>query len=524
MLVICDEDNNVILDKDKIIISPWIINNAVPSIVYEKVLKLAQTKYLDDNVGLSLVFTQDNYISITNRPDNYSQTFFTNILHNEAKERLKRISFTNIFETDNVNELHKTTYEPSDGNGILSGTIDLTVLHKVNGINLSLTGNISSNIQNTGRAIIALLTCIHDRAFFFKYDADQQESNTYIVPRQIINTDSSGSSHVVSHISIVDRAAISVNSYLNGVDIRVARQWSNVGVFIPDYSIDTLGVITTDEAIEATLNASTSSDVVKTKNAQSIINDIDTKDNTLNNFYKLNKSKFPISQRCQHYIIFPSNVISGLHFQNIREKLSANYLYIKAIYGKKLGNEFSDIQVDSIQGIGAVKLTNSPDTNNNNLEHGAFAMHTLKPGSENYSIIGFQIVVTKQPLENYVSKRNPGNWQDVDHINLYSGREKSYVNTRKCFVYSQFINPLSYNEIRNKVYPIATVEFCSQVSEFATGFNGNTELDSNNLPRFDVFDYTSSDITKSFHQRAWVVKTFELTSDRWQSSEIPDNS
>jgi len=162
MLVICDEDNNVILDKDKIIISPWIINNAVPSIVYEKVLKLAQTKYLNDNVGLSLVFTQDNYISITNRPDNYSQTFFTNILHNEAKERLKRISFTNIFETDNVNELHKTTYEPSDGNGILSGTIDLTVLHKVNGINLSLTGNISSNIQNTGRAIIALLTCIHD--------------------------------------------------------------------------------------------------------------------------------------------------------------------------------------------------------------------------------------------------------------------------------------------------------------------------------------------------------------------------
>lgn len=524
MLVICDEDNNVILNKDEIIIYPWIINNAVPSIVYEKVLKIAQTKYLDDNVGLSLVFTQDNYISITNRPDNYSQTFFTNILHNEAKERLKRISFTNIFETDNVNELHKTTYEPSDGNGILSGTIDLTVLHKVNGINLSLTGNISSNIQNTGRAIIALLTCIHDRAFFFKYNADQQESNTYIVPRQIINTDSSGSSHVVSHISIVDRTAISVNSYLNGVDIRVARQWSNVGVFIPNYSIDTLGVITTDEALEVTLNASTSSDVVKTKNSQSIINDIDSKDNTLNNFYKLNKSKFPISQRCQHYIIFPSNVISGLQFHDIREKLSANYLYVKAIYGKKLGNEFFDIQVDSIQGIGAVKLTNSPDTNNKNLEHGAFAMHTLKPGLENYSIIGFQIAVTKSPLESYVPKQNPGNWQNADHINLYAGRSNSFVNTRKCFVYRELINPLSYDELGNKVFPIANVKFCTQQNEFASGFNGNTEIDSNDLPLFDVFNYASSDITKSFHQRTWVIKSFQLTSDRWVTSEIPANS
>lgn len=531
-LQVTDEDGFVVNNNTEITIQNWPFNFTSDPILpdtYTAPIKPSSQgeyfHYMGGNDELSIKFLGDHNLTVTHRPVNYTDVFYDNILVDPHENKSELLSISNTI----------ASYKLRNQNGTsMPGVFDLSMFWKVNGLTHSLLDSPSGTyyhetITNSGRGILAFANS-DGGTHKLQYKGDFYTINNYVVPRQIIDNNSTGNTHRVSLLAVVDKN--SVDDYLNGVDIRVARQWSNMGLYIPKYGINTIGKFRNNESLEVTLNAATNSDTQKSLNnfRQTIEHPTI---NPLRFLLKSNKN-LPLSQRCQHYIIFPKDIISGIRFGSEKEYKEAKYIYVKAVYAvTKNSNEYTNVSLNSIQGIGAAEIvkTGSKDLT---LKHKSFAMYVLKPGTVNNRIIGFQIMVLGDFAHPPNDSKHPGDWSNKEfkHINLISTHTENVIDTRKPFLFVKLLDRdyLASSNIQSKVYNIDSVEFCSQQSDFESGFNGNTELDTDGLPVFDDYDYRSDISTtnnnsgntlfvNSMHQRVWVIKKFSLVGKNFTTEK-----
>ena len=351
--------------------------------------------------------------------------------------------------------------------------------------------------------------------FFIRYlGTFDSPPSTFVIEQQPAVVNAFGisipSAKNVCLVANVQKGDRDVVQYLSGVDVRVARDVKTLGLYIPKYGINTLGVMKPKQPIEITQNVDTNS--TSTFTVTSNVNDfvvansvthssleknypVKTHIDYFQNFIikKLRDSVFSgrnnliynskfaaLEQLYQSYIVFPANIMTNIPKRC--QYISAELLGAYSFTGQNRTIDFNNMRGKEpvCYGFGwSIRSRAAIDSGKND----AFVIQfynigQLKPKLPNsipptmpvMAFIKLKLAFdNKKNSENVLTKfaENTRDDYEGDQVNVYP--ITSLANT-------------TFPRVKNSRYshngrPLKFVGDADNVGSFATGFSGSTEFD-----------------------------------------------